>query len=337
MALPRFQQRDHTYVLGPPLLPVSNPVPQLPNEYAVLSSLAPGQQILGLPVNLDKDAPFVMRRRALRIKYDVNATGASHLYTGINQIMVRFTGHDHHYLQQSPVPQNLDGAFFGLFGAWKPCFPGVAFPAGGTFWVDIVNNGPLTLTNLTLYFRGVKLFPWGVRPDYRYPEVMSGLPYAYPINSIDPTQNPYGLIQNLGVADQRLHQVFKVADDADFVIRAIATGPVAFITTFEVFLQLRDFDGKPYSTGWVHVDAYGGQTTDRFFEFPSGAGSGFSPGLAPYGTGASLPNVFFPEIYVPRNQILFYDILRLDSAFASAVPQDYPITMIGQKAFDRTA
>ena len=182
MALPRFQQRDHIYTLGPPLLPVANPVPQLPNEYAVLSSLAPGQQVLGLPVNLDKDAPWVMRRRALRIKYDSTQSGTTHIFTGINQLMVRFTGHDQHYLQQSPVPQNLDGAFFGQFGAWKPSFPGVAFPAGGTFLVDIINNGPATLTNVTLYFRGVKLFPWGVRPDYRYPAVVSSIPYAYPIN-----------------------------------------------------------------------------------------------------------------------------------------------------------
>jgi hypothetical protein len=339
MALPRFQQRDHIYTLGPPLLPVANPVPQLPNEYAVLSSLAPGQQVLGLPVNLDKDAPWVMRRRALRIKYDSTQSGTTHIFTGINQLMVRFTGHDQHYLQQSPVPQNLDGAFFGQFGAWKPSFPGVAFPAGGTFLVDIINNGPATLTNVTLYFRGVKLFPWGVRPDYRYPAVVSSIPYAYPINwtPASSVTNPLGAVQNLGITEVRLSQVFQIQDDADFVIRAMATGPVALVSTYEVFLIIRDFDQKPYSTGWVHHEVYGGQTTDRFNSFPSGGG--FTPGFNPYGTGASLPNVWFPEIYVPRNQVLFYDIMRLDSAFPNppTVAQDFPITMIGAKIFDRTA
>ena len=334
MALPRFQQRDHIYTVGPPLLPVSNPVPQLPNEFPVLSSIAPGPQILGLPVTLDKDAPFVMRRRALRVKFDSTLSGTSHVYTGINQLLVRFTGHDDHYLQQSPVPQNLDGAFFGVMGAWKPMFPGVAFPAGGHFKIDIVNNGPLTLTNLSLYFRGVKLFPWGVRPDYRYPSVMSSIPYFYPINAVT-SSNFLGVIQNLGITEARLHQVFQVQDDADFVVRAMATGPVLTQSTYEVFLILRDFDSKPYSTGWVHADVYGGNgVNSTFWQFPSGQG------VASVGTGPSLPNVFFPEIYVPRNQILFYDILRLDQAFTATMVanvQDYPITMIGAKSFDRTA
>jgi len=335
VALPRFQQRDHIYVLGPPLLPTSSPVPQLPNETPVLSSLAPGQQIIGLPVTLDKDAPFVMRRRALRVRYDTAQAPFVHLETGINQLMVRFTGWDHHYLQQGMIPQNLDGAFFGQYGAWKPIYPGVAYPAGGSFLVDIVNNGPLTLTNVTLYFRGVKLFPWGTRPDYRYPEICSTLPYAYPINPVT-TSNTLGVIQSLQVSELRLAQPFKVLNDADFVIRAMASGPVSVLSCFETFLILRDFDNKPFSTGWVHLDVYGGQTGQpATLEFPTG-----TTNLTALGTGASMPNVWFPEIYVPKNQVLWYDILRQDSAFTqgglNAVTQDYPITMVGAKVFDRT-
>lgn len=331
MALPRYQQRDHIYVLGPPLLPTAAPVPQLPNETPALASLAPGQQVLGIPVTLDKDAPFVMRRRALRVRYDPSAVVPAHAETGINQLMVRFTGHDLHYLQQSPVPQNLDGAFFGQFGAWKPIYPGAAYPAGGSFLVDIVNNGTLTLTNVTLYFRGVKLYPWGVRPDYRYPKRMSSLPYAYPINQVS-IANPYGVIQSLAVSELRMNQIFQVRDDADFPIRAMATGPVSQLTTYEIFLQLRDFDHKPYSTGWVHADIYGGQSSDPLaIEFPIGTTT-----ITALGTGASLPNLFYPEIYVPKNQILWYDILRQDTPFPNAVSQDYPITMIGAKVFDRT-
>lgn len=334
--LPRYQQRDHIYVVGPPLLPASAPVPQLPNETPALVSLAPGAQVLGLPVTLDKDAPFVMRRRALRVRYDPTAASTVHNETGINQLLVRFTGHDHHYLQQSFVPQNLDGAFFGQFGAWKPIYPGVAYPAGGTFLIDIINNGPLTLTNVTLYFRGVKLYPWGVRPDYRYPKLMSSLPYAYAINQ--PTvSNQFGVIQSLGVSELRMHQVFHVADDADFVIRAMQTAPVFSNVTYEVFFQLRDFDSKPYSTGWVHLDVYGGQTMlPTNIEFPIGSAGHF---ITAVGAGAATPNLFFPEIYVPKNQILFYDILRQDSAFTGApgaIAQDYPITMVGAKVFDRS-
>lgn len=334
MALPRFQQRDHIYVLGPPLLPAGAPIPQLPNETPALASLAPGQQIIGLPVTLDKDAPFVMRRRAIRVRYDPTQASTTHLETGINSLLVRFTGHDHHYLQQSPVPQNLDGAFFGQFGAWKPVFPGAAYPAGGSFLVDIINNGTTTLTNVTLYFRGVKLYPWGVRPDYRHPKVMSSIPYYYPINSVT-SSNQFGAIQALNVTELRNHQVFQVRDDADYVIRAMASGVVGTNLTYEVFLQLRDFDSKPYSTGWVHLDIYGGNTAlPTAILFPFGAATT----ITAFGTGAAMPNVFFPEIYVPKNQILFYDILRSDAAYTGApgaIAQDYPITFIGAKVFDR--
>jgi hypothetical protein len=334
MSLPRFQQRDHIYVVGPPLLPPTAPVPQLPNEFPVLSSVAPGQNIAGLEVTLDKDAPFVMRRRALRVRYDTAQTAGFHLQN-IPNLMVRFSGQDKHYLQQSHVPQSLDGSFFGQLGSWKPVYPGVAFPAGGSFVIDVINNSAITLTNLTFYFRGVKLFPWGVRPDYRYPSVMSSLPYYYTIAPFT-NSNPFGVIQSLGVTDIRLSQVFTIQDDADYVIRAMASGPVPVnqITPFEVFFQLRDFDQKPYSTGWVHLDVYGGVTQNNI-AFDDGGGS-----IQAIGTGPSIPNVFFPEIYVPRNQSLFYDIMRLDAAFSptqTPTTIDYPITFIGAKAFDRTA
>lgn len=329
---PKYQQRDHIYVVGPPLLPTSAPVPQLPNETPALTTLAAGAQIIGLPVTLDKDAPFILRRRALRIQYDTSATGKQQ-ETGINQLMVRFTDRDHAYLSQSIIPQNLDGAYFGQFGQWKPVFPGVPYPAGGTFLIDIVNNGTTTLHNVTLYFRGVKLYPWGVRPDYRYPKTMATLPYAYPINQVTPS-NQFGVVQSLGVSEVRYSQVFQVKDDADFVIRSMATGPVFSDVTFEVFLQLRDFDQKPYSTGWVHLDVYGGQSAIPVqIQYPIGSGHF----ITAVGAGASLPNVFFPELYVPKNQILFYDILRQDSAFngIGAIAQDYPITMVGAKVFSK--
>lgn len=332
MPEPRYQQRDHIYVLGPPLLPIGAPVPQLPNETPELSSLAPGQQIIGLPVTLDKDAPFVLRRRALRVKYNTTAP-TGQIESNINQLLVRFTNHDHRYLSTSFIPQNLDGAFFGQVGQWKVVYPGIPYPAGGSFWVDIINNGPFTITNLTLYFRGVKLYPWGVRPDYRYPSTMASLPYAYPINPVT-TTNTLGVIQSLAVNDLRLQQVFQVKDDADFAIRSMATGPVLASNVYEVFFILRDFDSKPYSTGWVHLDIYGGQTMfPQQIQFPLGA----TQLITAVGAGAATPNVFFPEILVPRNQLLFYDILRSDTGFVAATTQDYPITMVGAKVFDKRA
>jgi hypothetical protein len=84
----------------------------------------------------------------------------------------------------------------------------------------------------------------------------------------------------------------------------------------------------------VHLDVYGGATQNNIIFDLAGST------VQAIGTGPSIPNVFFPELYVPRNQVLFYDIMRLDAAFPpSQMPAviDYPITFIGAKAFDRTA
>jgi hypothetical protein len=59
--------------------------------------------------------------------------------------------------------------------------------------------------------------------------------------------------------------------------------------------------------------------------------------VAPVGPGASSPGLWFPEIYVPFQRYLVYDVLRTDSAFVAqgAVAQNYPIAFIGAKVFEK--
>ena len=59
--LPALQERMHTYVLGP-------------TQDSRLASVAAGAYISGVELQLDSDAPFVLRSRAVRQAYDSSLT-----------------------------------------------------------------------------------------------------------------------------------------------------------------------------------------------------------------------------------------------------------------------
>ena len=291
------QEKHFDYVLSVPALPA-------------------GKRINGLPLPLDADAPFELRSRALRVPYDV-ATGTQ---LGLGNIALRFKDSAQQYMQQDPVPQALEMAYFGQGGNPKPQFPPVAYPAQGVIYVDVVNFGLTTITGLTLYFRGVKKFQPGQRRRYTYPPKFSPLTFIYP-----------QLVASLPVTTptQGLRQTFVVKPDADFVLRALQAGVAgASPSTYEVFLTLRDEDLYPYSNAPVHVDVLcGNGFIGNVFPCP---GSTF---VSPVGPGASVPGLVFPEIYIPRNHVLYFDILRTDAAYANVAAVDFPIAFIGQKVF----
>jgi hypothetical protein len=123
-----------------------------------------------------------------------------------------------------------------------------------------------------------------------------------------------------------LRQTFKVKPDADFVFRAGQAGnPFSNTPLTEVFAILRDEDEKPYSNDAIQIDILFGN---------SGGATVFPGTLAPIGGGPNLPGVFFPEIYIPKNHLMYMDVSRNDTA-GGAVTQDIPFTFIGQKVFQK--
>jgi len=194
-------------------------------------------------------------------------------------------------------------------------FPGARFPASGVTWVDVVNNGAAPLVGLQLFMRGVKLGYPGQWTTYSYPPKMRTIPYAYPFS-----------VPQLGVTETRLNQVFQVGSNGDFVLRAGQAGRSFAPLTWEVFLTLRDADSKPYSNAPVHVDVLFGQSLGRA-AYPVG-----NAGLVvnPIGPGASAPGLIYPEIYLPSDHLMLYDIARDDAAYQGAVA-DFPINFIGSK------
>jgi hypothetical protein len=57
---PPYQERHFDYVLGP-------------NQDARLASVVAGQEILGITLQLEHDAPFILRGRAMRVQYNTLA------------------------------------------------------------------------------------------------------------------------------------------------------------------------------------------------------------------------------------------------------------------------
>jgi hypothetical protein len=315
---PQFRERHFDYAMRP-------------TEFPTLVSIAAGQRIT-VPFTFDTDAPFILRSRAMRVPYTVNceAPPPDPMRTmELEHLRMRFSDATTEYRAQDTIRQLSQLSYFGNWGLPLPVYPGIFFPAGSTMMVDLYNDGASAITNLTLYWRGVKLFPWGQRYDYTYPAKFATLPYTYSL--VQPSQaNPMGTLLNLPVTATLFNQVFTLQDDADFVIRSGQAGtPGSANAVFEIFFQFYDADKYPYSNFPIHADVlFGNQCTEAIFNYDNTAES-----AAPYGAGPYAPGLFYPEIYLPKSHIMYYDVVRADGSIVCATTVNYPVALTGAKVF----
>jgi hypothetical protein len=307
---PEFQERHHDYVFGP-------------NQDPRLASVAAGAIIEGMKFRIDSDAPFELRSRAVRQAYTTALT-----QDGLQFLSTRWTGPAQDYRQQVLIPERLQLTYFGQVGNPGPVSKPIRYPANGIIMIDVFNAGANPITNLTFFFRGVKLFPWGAVPAYTYPRKMGGLTFSYPVPilALPPSGPP------------RQNVPFTVKADADFVVRGgQATAPFTTgaggsrRTLAEVGIVLKDFNGKPYSNDYVPLDILFG-AGNWPATIPLGATPDF---ISPFGTGPATPGLFYPEIYVPKNHQLWYDVQRTDGAVNANQNEDLTVNLIGQKVFPR--
>ena len=289
----------------------------------------PGGTLLNaLTFRLEADYPFELRSMAARIPYDQN--GAQN---GLQLVSLRWSGPDSDYKQDAPVPLNfLLGPYFGQLGNPRPVWPPVQYPRNGVITLDVGWGGAaqVSLTGLQIFFRGVKLYPKGAlslsSPSSTYSKTMarSPLPFWYPASAQVNASLP---LVTLAVTDNRLLVPFAPENDSDFVFRFGQAGPT--VGTWEVFLTLRDEAQKPYSNAPIHADILFGRSV-----FPTAYPVGPTPNfVAAVGPGASQPGLIVPEIYIPKNHRMWFDIARNDAAYAGAAPIAYPMTFGGMKVF----
>lgn len=261
-----------------------------------IPTLAAGDQ-QRLPLVLDTDSSFILRGRAAHAQSDTVGFGGQTAV--LADYFDRFTGPDQddladgltRFINQSP---NL-----GQFGIPLPVRPPVIYPPGSTIYVDVQNQGVSDLTNLEVYFRGQKIFAPGVLPCYTYPAAFFTRPFRFPET-----------ISQLDTTDNRLNNQFRVNSYADFVLRSLSIGSIGPVPAegfpsenyLQVYILLKDMDGRTYSNVPVHVDVcYGAY------------GSLLGGGSQSVAYGNWIPPVFTPEIYLPANQFLQYDIYRQDA------------------------
>ena len=304
-------QRDQTYVLGP-------------NQDSRLATVTTGQ-VLELQLALDSDAPFILRGRAMRCKYD-----ASRRQTALNHLLLKWSDSERNYQSQDFVRQSLLSPYFGQLGNSIPVWPNVTYPRNGIIRVQIKNDGA-EIDNLSLYFRGVKLFLEGSVKSPTYPATFGPLPFVYPqtVNNLPVTCGNFSGATAPAIRQNLLNSKGKVFADADFVMRAGQAGlPFSSTPVNEVFIRLLDEDEKPYSNDAVAIDVLFGNSA-----FGNTYPAGTSLGVTPIGGGPNSPGVFYPEIYVPKNHSMYYELSRNDSAYGAAVAVNYPLAFIGQKVF----
>jgi hypothetical protein len=277
--------------------------------------LASGQLAAALQLQLDADWPFELRSIAAWLPPVATGPTAG-TQDGLQFISMRWAGPVQDYRQQGVVPLPLLlGPYFGQLGNPKPVYPSYPMPRQALIQIDVQNNGPNKVSGMLLIFRGVKKGPVGSMP-YSYPQKMARppLPFLYPIPNLT----------SLGVSETRTNVPFAPENDSDFAFRFGQAGALGF---YQVFITLKDESWKPYSNAPVPADVFFGRS---FFPavFPCGASF-----IAPVGPGASQPGLAVPELYIPQNHKMWFDITRNDSGYAGAVSQDYPLTFGGCKVY----
>jgi hypothetical protein len=193
--------------------------------------------------------------------------------------------------------------------------------------LDLRYTGATEVDNLQFFFRGYKLYPKGTVPAYTYPAKCASQTFSYPVfvSQLGPTVLTGGMRRN---------QIFTVKQDADFVLRGgqsfmPSTNGDASRTLAEVSIVLKDADKHPYSNDFMPLDVLWGT---------GGIGESVpisTTSVAPFGTGPQSPGLFYPEIYVPKNQQLLYDLKRAEVIGGGNVPEDFTFNFIGGKVFDK--
>ena len=287
---PGFQERFQVYVMGP-------------TQDARLASVAAGQSIEGINLKIDLDAPFVLRRRAL-----------GPLTSALAFLQTKWTGPTSDF-RSDLILESLRQPYYGQNGSPKAVSPAITYPPGGTLTLDLLNTGASPITNLTFYWIGVNLYPWGYLPAPTYPAQFRGETFAQPF-VVQALTNPF----------VRLNIPFTARTDGDLVIRGGQAGQIGvrqamcpptfsagvLTQTNAMSVVLRDYNGMPYSNDWVDINVLFGM-----------AGTDF-------GTGPGHMGIIYPEIYLPAQRQLLIDVQQSAAGTAGV---DFLINFIGSKVF----
>jgi hypothetical protein len=283
-----------------------------------VGTVQPGQTV-STKLTLDNDSGFIARGRAIHLTPPAVATGQSQLVNYFD----RFQDANLDYFSDAPTRFYNENANFGQFGNFLPIRQPVYYPPGAAIEIEVTNNDPSVMTGVEVYFRGSKVFKPGVFPCLGYPKGnLSFLPFLFPS------------AVTLGISQNVLNGSIQAQSDADFVIRAInmgcfagvegGTGGGAQTGYVQLYIQLKDANGRYYSNLPVHADTCFGSLGSM------GLGNAAPAGMS---SGPYRPPLLMPEIYLPANARLLFDLYRADSSFVNQLSAQIYLLFQGMKVY----
>ena len=278
-----YQERFQVYVMGP-------------NQDARLALVPAGQVIENIQVKIDLDAPFVLRRRAL-----------GPVTADLPFLKTKWAGPDSDY-RSDYILESLRQPYFGQNGTPKPVSPGITYPPNGTITLDLQNTSVDPIANLTFYWIGVNLYPWGALPAPTYPSEFRGETFSQAF-----------IQQAMGAPEIRLRQFFTAKSDGDIVIRGGQAGQVGIVgnpgilgPSTAISVVMKDYNGMPYMNDWVDINILFGMAGVNF------------------GNGPGHLGIIYPEIYLPAQRQLILDVQQSAAGLAGC---DLWINFTGAKVF----
>lgn len=288
-------------------------------DYQLTVPTVPPGGVTDVPLQLDTDAPF-----ALRLVKSRNLGSSGFKFQNPRR---QYTSSA---LQTDLTQDVLTQAYLPSRGLVM--YPQMLYQPGASIICDIGNTTGQTLTNVKLLFRGSKFYDSRAVSLPTYPPRFGPLPFQQQT-----------IVTNLtasGAGSRSIDNQLQVRRDADYVYRcgvcdpfllavdgtASAAGVVAPPNYSEVYVQLKDESRKAYSNEPIHVNDLFGQETP-FVDGPEGNLNSDSV--------LWLPGMVTPEIYIPRDHSLYFDVFRFDVAtnFDTGRPVNLYFRFVGAKVF----
>lgn len=290
------------------------------HDYQLSIPSVPAGGLFNVPLKLDSDAPFALRSVKTR-----NSDPASGF---------RFRTPRDQY--QSPefrtdLITNGQGDLLRSRGGVL-IHPEMPYPVNGNIIVDIGNTTGAPLVNFRILFRGSKLFRDGSILSPTYPPTVSTLPNIYESRVLQvPVSGNSQAVPGLNCAAV-LTNILNIRSDADFACRYLLADPFAMMVDggpnpppasfTEVYVRLYDESRKYFSNEPIHI-------ADLFTVGDPSAGNVSNP------PSRFFPGLLTPEIYLPKEGALYWDVYRDDAAFANQFPVDIYFRFQGAKVFAR--
>lgn len=287
---------------------------------------------LGIATQLNFDAPF--RLYGIAVFPLGGGQGAN-----IGTLQLRFTRPDRSWMQRHLMPTLSLAPFVPPADAvsatfpspnyflYAPIYPNLVYAPGDAIVMDIQRiDGTAEALNSVIVYIGCNIYEqgrvWAPSAPDRITKSLPFFGYAVQCNAIALQAGP--------VLDVPLN----IQNDADFIWQnGVHTDTPPPPGTFaglggqgpdgnliNLGVRVRDYTGKWYSNAQ-----------------PSGVApsslAGFVPAAVLFGfNGAELPGLIYPEIYIPKNQAIYFDFAMLDGTLNPNQQQPW-LTLRGQKIY----